>query len=44
MPTNNLQRQKQEWTVRFVRFSVVVATLLLSALLVFVGSTVQAPV
>ena len=43
MPTSNLQHQEQEWTARFVRFSVVIATILLSALLVLIGSNVQAP-
>ena len=41
MPTSNLQHQEQ-WTARLIRFSVVISTILLSALLVLIGSNVQA--
>ena len=42
MPTSNLQHQEQEWTARLIRFSVDISTILLPALLVLIGSNVQA--
>ena len=43
MLTNNLHHQDQAWTVCFVRFAAISVTFLLSEILVFVGSDVQAP-
>ena len=44
MLTSNLNHHDKTWPVYFVRSAVVLATLILTSLLVFVGSTVQAPV